>query len=102
MAGKGGGQLGGKKGDLAEYVKDFKIEDGEELVELHHRCKAMECVIRLQKYLTGQHQWLNMVFLQQLQKVLEYKSELGDITKEIKRFSQKPSWSSNVCTFKPN
>ena len=96
------GSFGSEKGDLAEYVKDFKIEHGEELVELYHRCKAMECVIELQKYQTGQHQQLYMAFLQQLQQVLEYKSELGDISKEIKRFSQKPSWSSNVCTFKPN
>ena len=97
-----GGQLGSKKGDLAEYVKDFKIEVGEERVELYHRCKAMECVKRLHKYQTGQHQRLTMIFQQQLQQVLEYKSEFGDISNEIKRFSHKPSWSSKVCTFKPN
>ena len=89
---KGSPQLGGDERDLVNYVKDLKIQDGEKLVEFYHRAKPMEYKIKLQQDQTGQLKRLTRMFLQQLQVIPEYKQELGDISKEIKRCFQKSTW----------
>ena len=58
----------------------------EELIEFYHRAKKIDYEIKLQKYKTGQHQRLTRKFLCELQKIPEYKFELGEIVKAIKRF----------------
>ena len=73
-------------------MKELKIQDGEELVEFYHRAKTMEYEIELQQDQTGQLKRLTRMFLQQLQVIPEYKQELGDISKGIKRFFQKSTW----------
>ena len=91
----GSPQLGGAERDLTKYVEELVIKDGEELIEFYHRTKTMEYEISLQKDQTGQHQRLTRRFLQQLQKIPEYKMELGNISKGIKRFFQNPAWIHN-------
>ena len=59
----------------------------------------MEYEISLQKDQIGQHQRLTRQFLQQLQKVPDYKLELGDISKGIRRFFQKPTWINDSIPF---
>ena len=88
---KGSPQLGGKERDLAVYVEGLIIQDGEELVEFYDRAKTMEYEIGLQKDQIGQHQILTRRFLQELQKIPEYKLELGAISKEIRFFFQNPT-----------
>ena len=66
-------QLGGDESNLADYLKELKIQDGDELVEFYHRAKAIEYEIRLQRYQTGQTQRLMKVFLKQLQLIPSYK-----------------------------
>ena len=83
---KGSPQLGGDERDLVNYMKELKIQDGEGLVEFYHRAKTMEYEIELQQDQTGQLRRLTRMFLQQLQVIPEYKQELGDISKGIKRF----------------
>ena len=96
---KGSPQLGGEERDLTIYVEGLAAQDGEELVEFYHRTKTMEYEISLQKDQTGQHQRLTRRFLQQLQKVPDYKLELGDISKGIRRFFQKPTWINDSIPF---
>ena len=50
---KGSPQLSGDEGDLVNYVKGLKIQDGEKLVEFYHRAKIMEYKIELQQNNTG-------------------------------------------------
>ena len=52
----------------------------------------MEYEIELQQDQIGQLKRLTRIFLQQLQVIPEYKQELGDISKGIKRFFQKSTW----------
>ena len=52
----------------------------------------MEYKIELQQDQTGQLKILTRIFLQQLQVIPEYKQELGDISKGIKRCFQKSTW----------
>ena len=59
----GSPQLGGDEMDLADYVKELQIQDGEELVEFYHRTKPMEYEIGLQRDKTGQLQRLTRAFL---------------------------------------
>ena len=89
---KGSPQLGGDERDLSQFVDSFAVQDGEELMEFFHRAKKMEYEIKLQQDQTGQQQRLTRRFLQQLQRIPEYKLELGDIAKSIKRFFQKSTW----------
>ena len=91
----GSPQLGGIERDLTKYVEELVIKEGEELIEFYHRTKEMEYEINLQKDQTGQSQRLTRRFLQQLQKISEYKKELGIISKGIKRFFQDPAWIHN-------
>ena len=96
---KGSPQLGGEERDLAIYVDDLKIQDAEELVEFYHSAKTIEYEIGLQKDQISQHQILTRMFLQELQKIPEYKLELGDIAKGVKRFFQKPTWIRNSIPY---
>ena len=89
---KGSPQLGGDERDLVNYVRDLKIQDGEELVEFYRRVKTIEYEIELQQDNTGQLIRLIRICLQQLQVIPEYKQELGQISKEIKRLFQKSTW----------
>ena len=83
---KGSPQLGGEERYLSRYVDRLKAGGREELIEFYHRAKKIEYEIQLQKDQTGQHQRLTRRFLQELQKMSEYKTELGNIAKSIKRF----------------
>ena len=46
---KGSPPLGGDERDLVNCIKEFKIQNGEELVEFYHRVKTMEYEIELQQ-----------------------------------------------------
>ena len=80
---------------MTKYVDGLMVKDGKEMIEFYHRAINMEYEIKLQKDKTGQYQRLTRRFPHELQKMIEYKSELRDITKAMKRFSQKPSCISN-------
>ena len=67
-------------------MKWLKFQDREELVDFYHRAKTMKYEIELQQEQICQLKRLTRMFLQQLQVIPEYKQELGDISKGIKRF----------------
>ena len=50
----GSPQLGGNDRDLTEFVRELKIEDGEEVVEFYIKTQQMLQEIMLQNYQNGQ------------------------------------------------
>ena len=92
----GSPQLGGDERDLTEYVNTLEICDGDEIVEYYFRAQEMYQEIKLQQDQSGQEQRLTKRFLEQLQRVPEYKAALGDISKQSRRFFKKRSWSTEA------
>ena len=69
------------------------------MVEFYHRVKTMEYEIEMQQDNMGQLQCLIRMCLQQLQLIPEYKQELEDISKGIKRFFQKSTWLHDAMSY---
>ena len=88
----GSPQLGGIERNLIKFVDNLKITDGEQLVEFYLRAKKMYQEITLQKDQTGQDKRLTRQFLDELNKVSDYKTALHNISKDIRRFFRNPQW----------
>ena len=67
----GSPQIGGDDRDLTEFVRELKIEDGEEVVEFYIKAQQILQDITLQNDQSGQDKRLTKKFLEQLQRIPE-------------------------------
>ena len=87
----GSPQFGGDDRDLTEFIRELKIEDGEEVVEFYINPQQMLQEITLQNDQSSHEKRLIKKFLEQLQRIPEYKMTFGNIAKDMKRFFKKPA-----------
>ena len=95
----GSPHFGGDDQDLTQFVNSPEIKDVKQLADFYIKDQRMQHETKLQKDLSGQDKRLIEIFLEQVQKVPEYKSALGDISKDMKRYFKKPTQTTQDITY---